>query len=152
MSRSIAAACGCGAAVRGMAINVSLPVDAFLGVALRLKPSDGERDDEIAVSLEHRDPALSLPLFAAADNFDAVADWQLWARVLGVPLLIADLSGKLASRSRPSAPCGSARRAGGGGAATPSNGGAPHCRCGGVREFQPLTPVVRREREIIARN
>jgi Family of unknown function (DUF6101) len=138
--------------VRGMAINVSVPVGAFLGVALRLKLSDGERGDELAVSLEHRDPALSLPLFAAPDNFDAVADWQLWARVLGVPLLIADLSGKL---SEPFPTLGAVRVGEPGrrrrrrNAIKRRRASLPLRRRPGI---QPLTPVVRREREIIARN
>jgi uncharacterized protein DUF6101 len=138
--------------VRGMAINVSLPVDAFLGVALRLKASDGERDDEVAISLEHRDPALSLPLFAAPDNFDVVAEWQLWARVLGVPLLIADLSGTLREpfptlgTMRVGVPGPRRRRRN---AIKRRRASLPLRRRPGV---QPAAPVVRREREIIARN
>jgi Family of unknown function (DUF6101) len=81
--------------VHGMAINVSLPVHVFLGVALRLEPTDTERAGGLIVSLEHRDPALSLPLFAAEDNLDIIAEWRLWGRILGVPLLVADASGVL---------------------------------------------------------
>ena len=47
------------------------------------------------MSLEHRDPGLSVPLYEALDNDDVVAEWQLWARVLGRPLLIAELDGTL---------------------------------------------------------
>jgi hypothetical protein len=136
--------------LRGMAINVCLPVDAFLGVALRLRPADGEHNGEIAISLEHRDPALSLPLFAAADNFDVVAEWQLWGRVLGVPLLIADPSGALREpfptlgAVRIGAPGRRRRRRN---AIKRRRASLPLRRRPGV---QPLTPVVRREREIIA--
>jgi hypothetical protein len=82
-------------AVRGIHMAVQVPVTAFLGVTLRLVPSDGEAPDVIAVSLEHRDPALSVPLYSACDNDDVVAEWQLWGRVLRLPLLIADLDGSL---------------------------------------------------------
>jgi hypothetical protein len=138
--------------VRGMAINVSLPVDAFLGVALRLLPADGERESEIAIRLEHRDPALSLTLFAAPDNFDVVAEWQLWARVLGVPLLIADPSGALRApfptvgAVRVGAPGPRRRRRN---AIKRRRGSFPLRRRPGI---QSLARIVRREREIIARD
>ncbi len=80
-------------AVRGIRMAVKLPISAFLGVALRLVPSG--TSDLIVVSLEHSDPALSVPLYAAPDGEDVVAEWQLWARVLGRPLLVADLDGRL---------------------------------------------------------
>ena len=82
-------------AVRGIPMAVNVPVTAFLGVALRMVPSDGDAPDVVAVSLEHRDAALSVPLFAASDSDDVVAEWQLWGRVLRLPLLIANLDGTL---------------------------------------------------------
>jgi hypothetical protein len=82
-------------AVRGIRMAVNLPVTAFLGIALRLIPSDGDAPELVAVSLEHRDAALSVPLFAASDSDDVVAEWQLWARVLRLPLLVANLDGTL---------------------------------------------------------
>jgi hypothetical protein len=47
----------------------------------------------VAVTLEHADAALSLPLFASTDTDDIVAEWQIWGRVLGLPLLIGDTDG-----------------------------------------------------------
>jgi hypothetical protein len=82
-------------AVRGINMAVRLPVTAFLGVALRLVPSEQGAADLVTVSLEHRDAALSVPLFTAPDSDDAVAEWQLWARVLALPLLIGNLDGTL---------------------------------------------------------
>jgi Family of unknown function (DUF6101) len=82
-------------AVRGIRMAVKLPVTAFLGVALKLVPATEAAPDHVAISLEHRDRALSVPLFAAPDSNDAVAEWQLWARVLKLPLLVADLDGSL---------------------------------------------------------
>ncbi|MGB6759416.1 MAG: DUF6101 family protein, partial [Xanthobacteraceae bacterium] len=50
--------------VRGMRMAVNMPVAAFRGVAIRLKGEPNALPSEIAVVLEHDDPALSLPLFA----------------------------------------------------------------------------------------
>jgi Family of unknown function (DUF6101) len=80
-------------AVRGIAMAIKVPVDAFLGVALHLV--QGEAGDRVALSLEHRDPALTVPLFSQADGNDVIAEWQLWARTLRLPLLVADAGGKL---------------------------------------------------------
>jgi hypothetical protein len=82
-------------AVRGIRMAVSVPVSAFLGVAIRIIAPDAQSDGAIAVVLEHRDPALSIPVFVAADGTDVVAEWQLWARILGRPLLVVDADGAL---------------------------------------------------------
>ena len=86
--------------VRGIRMALRLPISAYRGVTLRLRaggdgpPGDG-LSDLLEVTLEHRDPGLSVPLYTAHDNDDVVAEWQLWARVLGAPLLIAELDGTL---------------------------------------------------------
>src|SRR5262245_40602709 len=59
-------------AVRGIRMAVNVPVTAFLGVALRVVPSDGEAPDLMTVSLEHRDRALSVPLYVAPHSDDVV--------------------------------------------------------------------------------
>ena len=82
-------------AVSGIRMAVNVPVHAFLGVALRLVPAEGAGSEAVAVSLEHRDTALSIPLYSAEHSDDVVAEWRLWARVFGLPLLIADPSGDL---------------------------------------------------------
>jgi hypothetical protein len=82
-------------AVRGIKMAVNLPVAAYLGVALRMEPPQGDTPGAVAIVLEHRDHALSLPLFRADDGTDIVAEWQSWARVLGRPLLIAEADGRL---------------------------------------------------------
>ena len=78
---------------------VKVPVAAFLGVALRLTPSPEGGPNSVAVSLEHRDPALSVPLYTAEHTNDVVAEWQLWARILGRPLLVTDADGGLRKRA-----------------------------------------------------
>jgi hypothetical protein len=81
-------------AVRGIYMRVSLKVAEFLGVAIRIIPPDESSPGAVAVFLEHRDQSLSVPLFVAADgDADVTAEWQRWARVLGLPLLIPDGEG-----------------------------------------------------------
>ena len=82
-------------AVRGMKMAVNLPVAAYLGVALKMEPPQGDSPGAVSIVLEHRDRALSLPLFSADDGTDIAAEWQSWALVLGMPLLVAEADGRL---------------------------------------------------------
>jgi Family of unknown function (DUF6101) len=82
-------------AVRGIAMKVGRPVSDFLGVSLRLMPAAGTSAATIAVTLDHRDSALSVPLFAATDTNDGLAIWKSWGRVLGLPLLVIDSDGAM---------------------------------------------------------
>ena len=81
-------------ALSGMRMAVNLPVAAYRGIAIRLDATTGT-PPMVCVTLEHADAALSLPLFASTDNDDIVAEWQLWGRVLGLPLLISDTDGAM---------------------------------------------------------
>ena len=81
--------------VCGMVMAVNLPISSYLGVVLRIEPPIGTADSAVTLVLEHRDSALSLPLFEAQDSTDIVAEWQSWARVLKLPLLVAEADGRL---------------------------------------------------------
>jgi Family of unknown function (DUF6101) len=81
--------------VRGMLMAFNLPVASYLGVALRIEAPVGAAASTVALVLEHRDCALSLPLYRADDSSDVVAEWQSWARVLKLPLLVAEPDGRL---------------------------------------------------------
>ena len=83
--------------VRGVRMRLNLPLENFLGVALRVFAGDADAADAVALVLEHRAPNLSVPLRLAAETDDAIADWRLWARALGRPLLVADGDGALRS-------------------------------------------------------
>ena len=140
-------------AVRGIKMAVNLPVTAFLGVAIRMEPPDADAPGAVAVVLEHRDPGLSLPLYRADDGTDIVAEWQSWARVLGMPLLVAEADGRL---REPFARIGALR------VATPTRRRRTRSVIRKRRPSLPLRrrfggpigeqPVHRDEREIIARN
>ena len=80
--------------VRGIRMALNMPIDAYRGVAIRLLDA-ADQAPAIAVTLEHRDPALSLPLYAAPESDDILAAWQSWGRVLGLPLLVAAEDGSL---------------------------------------------------------
>src|SRR5262249_58084786 len=67
---------------------------AFVVVARRVV-RQGDAPALVTISLEHRDAALTVPLYRAPDIDDVIAEWQLWGRVLRLPLLVADLDGGL---------------------------------------------------------
>jgi hypothetical protein len=56
-----------------MKMAVNLPVAAYLGVAIRMEPPEGGTPGGVAIVLEHRDPALSLPLYRAAEGTDTTS-------------------------------------------------------------------------------
>jgi hypothetical protein len=78
-------------AVRGMPMKVRLAVSSFRGVALCVH--GGPERASLAVTLHHRDAALSIPLLVTAGDDDAVAHWKAWGRVLGLPLLVEEEGG-----------------------------------------------------------
>lgn len=77
----------------GVSTLTTLPVDAFKGVAVHMIPDGESGDILVTIELMHADPALSLPLAVADDPEEIAADWQSWAKVLGLPLYIVDLDG-----------------------------------------------------------
>jgi hypothetical protein len=81
-------------ALVGMRMAVNLPVAAYRGVAINLF-ADADKPHMFAVTLEHVDPALSLPLLRTEEVGDVVVEWQSWGRVLGLPLLFAKDDGTL---------------------------------------------------------
>lgn len=140
--------------VRGIAMKIAINVRDFLGVAIRIVPPKGEFDGAIAVMLEHRDPALAVPLFVAADGRDISVEWRTWARVLGLPALVEDADGCLRD---PFGPPGRLKRAEF--AAKRRRGRMLRCRRGygrlrrkiGVTRADSVM-IHENEREIIARN
>ena len=80
--------------VRGMAINVAVPVDAFLGVALpltRATASATTNSRSASSTAIRRFRSRCLPPLTISTR---LPKWQR-GRVLGVPLLIADATGAL---------------------------------------------------------
>jgi hypothetical protein len=81
--------------VHGIQMKLSMQVSEYLGVAIRVVPPRDDFDGAIAVTLEHNDKTLSVPLFVAPDGRDISVEWRTWARVLALPALVEDADGKL---------------------------------------------------------
>jgi Family of unknown function (DUF6101) len=79
--------------VRGIAMTLDLRVADFLGVSLRVIRRG--KVETVCLTLEHRDPDLSVTLYRSGNSDDVVAEWQSWAQILQRPLLVADDSGAL---------------------------------------------------------
>ena len=78
--------------LNGIVMRVSVPVRAYEGVCVALKPThSGGVGYEIR--LAHRDADLSVPLAEAADDLDIWADWKSWARFFGLPALVERTDG-----------------------------------------------------------
>jgi hypothetical protein len=80
--------------VNGVWMRFRIPMEVFRGVAVRVLDWN---DSEVAITLEHPDPALTVALHRAEGFEDSAAEWQSWGRVLGLPLLIEDVDGTLRS-------------------------------------------------------
>jgi hypothetical protein len=71
-------------ALLGMRMAINVRVSDFLGVALR----DG--DEAQTLVLVHRDPSLTIPLYASSDREEIAAAWQMWSDFFALPLLTED--------------------------------------------------------------
>ena len=139
--RASAAPC---AASRWRSTCRSRPISASRSAWSRPKPADA---GAVAIVLEHRDPGLSLPLYRADDGTDIVAEWQSWARVLGMPLLVAEADGRSARAVRPHrrGPRRLARSLAAA-AAFAIQKRRPSLRCGAGRAARSAAPAVHRGR------
>lgn len=72
--------------VRGIPMSVAIPVHDFRGLTLRLVSFGDGGPRAVAIVLDHRDPALSLPIHVAEDGEDLVVICKAWSRVLRLPV------------------------------------------------------------------
>ncbi len=79
--------------VRGMRMAIGIPVDAYRGVTLRLLPPQDAHEAAVSITLEHNDPALSVPLMLSTDCNEVTSAWKTWSRVLDLPLLVGASEG-----------------------------------------------------------
>lgn len=138
--------------VRSVPMRIAVPLSTFAGVAMRVAPGDEQADDRVEVVLAHRDRAFDVTLHDGAADGDGLAEWRLWSRALGLPLLVEELDGR---RSTPKRMIGLVE------ALRPRPRRGKSFLKGRRTRFQQKrttgrltaeTPVVRGEREIIARN
>jgi hypothetical protein len=76
------------------AARIILPLADYRGVAIRIVPGASEDEDRVAVVLSHAAPAQEVLLFEADDDENVIAEWRLWATMLGLPLLMEGLDGR----------------------------------------------------------
>lgn len=74
---------------------VTIPVNSFRGIAVRMEASPYSDTLAVVLELNHIDPALSITLVVANDPADVVADWQAWSRSLGLPMLLFEADGSV---------------------------------------------------------
>jgi len=78
------------------AMNVTLPLSAYRGVAVRMEAIGDNGDVRAFIELLHADPALTLALAESNAPEALAADWQAWGRTLKLPLLVVGQDGSVA--------------------------------------------------------
>lgn len=81
-------------AVAGMRMAIKVQVSDFRGIACR------GLDDGRMLTLVHRDPSLSVPLYISDDADEIERARMLWSEILGLPLLPDDTPREPAQRRR----------------------------------------------------
>ena len=79
-------------AMSGLPLNIALPSRAFRGVAARAMEL-GPDTAMVTLELLHEDEALCVPLRVGHDLAAIARDWQLWAEILKLPMMIIDADG-----------------------------------------------------------
>ncbi|MEL6919722.1 MAG: DUF6101 family protein [Pseudomonadota bacterium] len=79
-------------AMSGLPLNIALPNKAFCGVAARATET-GPDSAIVTLELLHADEELCVPLRVGHDLGAIVKDWQMWAEVLGLPMMLVDSDG-----------------------------------------------------------
>lgn len=72
---------------QGIHMHLALAVSAYRGVALCLRSGAGDAP-VYQILLVHSDSEFSVVLDEALDDRNIIADWRLWARVLGLSALV----------------------------------------------------------------
>lgn len=72
--------------------NIALPNRAFTGVAARAVDT-GPDSALVTLELLHQDETLCVPLRVGHELADIAKDWQLWADLLDLPMMIVDADG-----------------------------------------------------------
>lgn len=74
----------------GMVMALNMPIAAYEGVALKLIRGPHGGDGSAEITLEHKDPGLTLVLYASEHGGEVMTEWQNWSDVLGLPMLVND--------------------------------------------------------------
>jgi Family of unknown function (DUF6101) len=93
--------------IAGLDAFVNVPLASYRGVTLRIAASGA-----CEVALLHVDPALDLVLARTPDDSEVIALWRRYGRTIGLPLLVEDADGRLATVEERSGSESHARRGG----------------------------------------
>ena len=72
--------------------NIALPKTAFRGVAARALET-GSESSLVTLELLHDDETLCVPLRVGHELAEIAKDWQIWAELLGLPMMLVDSDG-----------------------------------------------------------
>lgn len=78
--------------IAGVRMRIVLPTTLYDGVALEARAT-GCGGAVLRIRLAHEDPDFDVVLFEARDDCDVTAEWQYWADVFGLPLLVVEHDG-----------------------------------------------------------
>lgn len=81
----------------GPPITLTVPLDSYRGVAVRMEAVGADGRIRVFVELLHDDPALTLPLIVGEEPEDVAADWQAWGHALDLPLLVIGQDGSVSA-------------------------------------------------------
>ena len=81
--------------VAGCPATVTVSVDSYEGVAVRMEPVGTSGDIKVFVELLHRDAGLTVTLAVSDSPDDVAQDWLGWARELRLPLLVIGPEGRI---------------------------------------------------------
>jgi len=74
----------------GMVMALNMPVSAYEGVALKLVRGRHGMPGSAEITLEHKDPGLTVSLHASEHSDDIGTTWQGWSDALGLPMIVND--------------------------------------------------------------
>ncbi|MBS0245557.1 MAG: hypothetical protein JSR61_02975 [Proteobacteria bacterium] len=75
----------------GMVMALNMPVSAYEGVALKLVRGRHGAPGSAEITLEHKDPGLTVSLYASAGGDEFMTEWQGWSDALGLPMIVNDI-------------------------------------------------------------
>lgn len=74
----------------GMVMAINMPISAYEGVALKLTRGRDGAGGSAEITLEHKDPGLTVSLYVSENTDEVGTEWQSWSDALGLPMLVND--------------------------------------------------------------
>lgn len=74
----------------GMVMALNMPMSAYEGVALKLVRGRHGAPGTAEITLEHKDPGLTVSLYACEHSDEVATEWQSWSDALGLPMIVND--------------------------------------------------------------